>query len=343
MLRGMLPLAIIAIATAALGGESTLGSLKQAYEAEIQKIESAYDARLRKLLDTYGRSLDRAVPLLKRKGDPDAVLQALAEKQRFEQERTVPAEPNAELPRLMQDVQTSYLKAVGKADDEKSQAVAAVIPKYVAALDRLMKKLTVEEKLDLAMNARQEKERAEFILADVAAKLPKNTATSPASSPLSTSAQPEASPWRDITRTFSGGNRRHSGIVLKKSRTESRDSYAVPVEIEYVCMTDSTNIRLAYACRHLIFNWEVNRSALRIDGGPANGKHRPGAGEIPTGEFVTIRQVVEKDSMSVFVDDELRATWRADFSAVDSPIAVFSTHGATVTVKSVRIREAQGD
>jgi len=160
-------------------------------------------------------------------------------------------------------------------------------------------------------------------------------------SPRHSPARPLTRSWRDITHTFAGGDRTDAGIVLKEQRTTSRNSYSVPLEIEYVCKTDSTNIRLVYACRQLIFNWEVKPKELRIDGGPVNRQHRPGAGEVPVDEFVVIRQVVENDKMSVSVDDELRAIWHADFSAIDSPISVFSCLGATVTVKSVRVRETQ--
>jgi len=66
----------------------------------------------------------------------------------------------------MQDVQASYLKAVKKVDAEKAQAIAVLTPNYVAALERLMKTLTVEEKLDLALNVKEEIKRVEFVVAD---------------------------------------------------------------------------------------------------------------------------------------------------------------------------------
>jgi hypothetical protein len=161
-------LAILIVAALPLqAAEPTLDSLKQAYETEVQKIADAHDSNLSRLLDTYERSVGRAVQMLKKKGDPDTVLRALTEKRRFEQERTVPAEPNAELPRLMQDVQAFYLKAVGKADAEMSKAIADFVPKYIAALERLMKALTAQEKLDLALNVKEEKQRVEFMLADM--------------------------------------------------------------------------------------------------------------------------------------------------------------------------------
>ena len=54
-------------------------------------------------------------------------------------------------------------------------------------------------------------------------------------------------------------------------------------------------------------------------------------------EFVTIRQVVLADSMTVSVDGVQRAEWKADFAAVRAPIRLFAALGSTLTVESVRI------
>ncbi len=153
--------------------EPSLDSLKQTYEAEAQKIRDAREAKLSRLLDAYGRSLDKAVGLLKKKGDPDTVLQAIAEKRRFDNDRAVPTESDPKLPQLLQDTQASYLRAVGKVDAETAQAIAQLSPSYIAALERLMKALTAQEKLDLALNVKAEKERVEFVLADIETKTAK--------------------------------------------------------------------------------------------------------------------------------------------------------------------------
>jgi len=123
-----------------------------------------------------------------------------------------------------------------------------------------------------------------------------------------------------------------------KRSLETAKSFEVPIEIEYRVMTDSTNIRLVYACKQLIFNWEVKPRELRLDGGPANRQHRPGKGYVPPNTFLTIRQVVLDDRMQVYVDGTLRTSWQADFSGWRSPIGVFSCHGSTVTVESIRTR-----
>src|SRR5437899_3087796 len=78
------------------------------------------------------------------------------------------------------------------------------------------------------------------------------------------------------------------GKVLKGSdRMSTPVSYRPPVEITIVAKTDKTNLRMAYAADQVIFNWELDPAQLRIDGGPADGLHRPGYGRIPIKKYVT--------------------------------------------------------
>jgi hypothetical protein len=166
--------------------------------------------------------------------------------------------------------------------------------------------------------------------------------------PATTVTPASQNPFKDVTDTLSGGINIPDGIVVRTFRDQrspglvrikTKDFYAPPIEIEYVCKTNSTNIRLGYACDEIIFNWEVDRNSLRIDGGPAAGRHMEGVGRVPINKFVTIRQVVNKDNMSVFVDDELRGYWQANFSQVNQRIGVWSAMGSTVTVKSIRVKQ----
>jgi hypothetical protein len=115
-------------------------------------------------------------------------------------------------------------------------------------------------------------------------------------------------------------------------------SYRPPVEITVVAKTDSTNLRLAYAADQIIFNWEGNRWQLRVDGGPANGLHKDGAGHIPKGEYVTIKWVVTTTHQSIYVDGQLRYRHDGDYSQIDRPVAVFPANGSIVTVKSVTVK-----
>jgi len=161
----ILPVLLFASA-AGFAQEPTLDSLKQTYETEVQKIRDQHEVKLKGLLDAYGRSLDRAIELLRKKGDPDPVLVASAEKTRFLRDRTVPNPPADDLPRTLQTIQARYHDAVKAAEVDRGKGFVDLTKQYVQALDRLMRSLTNDNKLDLALNVKTEKERMEFVLAE---------------------------------------------------------------------------------------------------------------------------------------------------------------------------------
>ncbi len=124
-----------------------------------------------------------------------------------------------------------------------------------------------------------------------------------------------------------------NGVITTKA------TFKPPVEILIEAKTDSTNLRLGYAADQLIFNWEKDRNQLRIDGGPANGKHKFGAGLIPTKQYVTVRWLVTPKKQSVFVDGQLRFEHAGDYSQLDKPVSVYSSGDAEVTVKSIKVKQ----
>jgi len=166
-------LALTPILVNVQAAEPSLDSLKHTYETEVQKIRSDHDATVRKLLNAYGQALEQTIDVLKQQGDPDPVLKAAAEKDRFERDRTVPKPPGAALPQIVQDLQVKYHDAELRAEVEKGQSFVALTERYVAALDRLMRQYTTKNKLDLALNVKEEKKRTEFVLADVEQQLAK--------------------------------------------------------------------------------------------------------------------------------------------------------------------------
>ena len=127
-------------------------------------------------------------------------------------------------------------------------------------------------------------------------------------------------------------------VLRGNERLSTPQSYRPPVEITVVAKTDSTNLRLAYAADQIIFNWEVNQSELRVDGGPANGLHKPGAGRIPKGKYVTIKWIVTTKHQAIYVDDHLRYEHDGDYSHINWPVTVFPANGSMVTVKSIRVK-----
>jgi hypothetical protein len=129
------------------------------------------------------------------------------------------------------------------------------------------------------------------------------------------------------------------GIVLRDGdRLSTPESFKPPVEITIVAKTDSTNLRMAYAADQVIFNWEMDREQLRIDGGPANGLHKAGAGNIPMGTFVTIRWLVTPKHQAIYVNDELRFEHDGDYSHLNNCVSVFPAAGSQVAVKAIKVK-----
>jgi hypothetical protein len=133
------------------------------------------------------------------------------------------------------------------------------------------------------------------------------------------------------------GTKTKEGVVLTQGSLSSSKNFKPPVKITYIARTDSTNIRLGYAAKEIIFNWEINKNTLYVGGGPANGQNRPGKGAIPINEFVTIEQEVRPDKMIIRVDGKERASWDANFSNINEPVRIFTAQGAMMTVKDILV------
>jgi hypothetical protein len=128
-------------------------------------------------------------------------------------------------------------------------------------------------------------------------------------------------------------------IVLKgNQRFRSPQPLRPPLEITLVAKTDSTNLRMAYAADQVIFNWEINPTELRVDGGPGNGQHQPGAGHIPTNQYVTIKWLVTLTNQAIYVNKVLRFQHAGDYSQINRRVTVFPANGSTVTVKSLTVK-----
>lgn len=152
-------------------------------------------------------------------------------------------------------------------------------------------------------------------------------------------ASPQDVSWSSQTareETMTNAN----GVILEDSdKLASPDPFRPPVEITIVAKTDSTNLRIGYAADQVIFNWELNENQLRVDGGPADGRHATGAGRIPKDKYVTIKWVVTPEHQAIYVDDRLRFENCGNYSEIDSPISVFPANGSVVTVKSITVRQ----
>lgn len=151
-----------------------------------------------------------------------------------------------------------------------------------------------------------------------------------------------AEPTPDFVEQISAltSGRSGSPVKLKKGdAATTKATFTPPVEILIEAKTDSTDLRMSYAADQVIFNWERARNQLRVDGGPANGKHKNGAGSIPTHKYVAIRWVVTPKRQSISVDGQLRYEHSGDYSRIENPVSVFCAEGSEVTVKSIKVKQ----
>jgi hypothetical protein len=129
-------------------------------------------------------------------------------------------------------------------------------------------------------------------------------------------------------------------VVLEGAdKLTSPDSFRPPVEITIVAKTDSTNLRIGYAADQVIFNWEEDPDQLRVDGGPADGQHIEGVGQIPKNKYVTIKWLVTPRHQAIYVDDQLRFEHCGNYAELKRPVSVFPAAGSVVTVKSITVKQ----
>jgi hypothetical protein len=322
--------------------------LKTTYEQQSLALDQVYDAAISNAPLQYVQSLTVLEKKYVGAGNLDGVIAVRNERLRFEVDKALVEKDLVANPPDLAAAQTWLLDAPKRADMERMRGIGTLTRQYSDALERLKVQLTKSGQIQDALSVKAEIDRLVSSVPKPPTPPTLRTQHSPVTppSPPSDVRPPESKPatvvaeplMEDITAKLIGGTRGPEGIVLKEDRLTSRDAYTPPVEIEYVCKTDSTNIRLTYAGQ-LIFNWELNPSELKYGAGPVGRQNRPGAGLIPINKFVTIRKVVTHDNMSVFVDGAHRASWTGDFSKVNSPVGIHSALGSTVTVKSIRVRK----
>ncbi|MDP7023071.1 MAG: hypothetical protein QGH42_02310 [Kiritimatiellia bacterium] len=167
MKRKQFSIAAALLALASLAGGTSLDGLQSTYATQTARIEDDASSALAKLHAAYDRSLDSAIAALKKKGNPESVMAAIAENTRFSTEKTVPDPPDTELPQMVRDIQARYSKAVAAALMDQDKRLVALIQKYIGAIDRLMRKYTADGKMDLAMEVKAEKDRVAFTMANI--------------------------------------------------------------------------------------------------------------------------------------------------------------------------------
>ena len=154
---------------------------------------------------------------------------------------------------------------------------------------------------------------------------------------------PTAQPT-ELLRTMKANEkvRNDAGVLAlaKGGRIETLESFKTPVAFKVQLITDGKDMRFAYGADQIIFNWEMNANELRVDGGPANGRHKGGgAGRVPVNAWVTIDLIVQTDEMLIRVQGEERYRVKADFSKVNKPLTISAARGE-LRIKSLTVQPA---
>lgn len=135
------------------------------------------------------------------------------------------------------------------------------------------------------------------------------------------------------------GSRNADGTISIRGVSQFAETIpriVAPATLRIVLQSDGGDTRLAYAADQVIFNWDGRPDELRIDGGPANGQHKPGAGALPANEWVAIEWVVRLDEMIIYVNGKERGRARGDFTKIDKPLTIRAQRG-TVMIRSVAL------
>ena len=128
-------------------------------------------------------------------------------------------------------------------------------------------------------------------------------------------------------------------------------AYTVPLRIEAVAKTDSTNLRLHFSKGHIVFNWEASPGQMAcyepVYGHPFTVKEQ---GQVPEDTWVRVTWVIREDHMQVLVDDELRYAnkgetgdefHRINYRGLMGPVGIGPEWGSTVTVRSLSVGELE--
>ncbi len=288
-----------------------VSNLRNRYKAECAQIDVTEAATKTQFAAAYAKELARSRDIAQAKGDLDAVIQ-INNMITAANNGTVEAPPNTANAAL-RAAYTNYDRNMSAAQRPLSARRQQLDANHVRELTTLEQQYTRSGLIEAAKLARE----ARIEVANVIGGAKANNPIYGDSVVISNM----------------------TGAVLKiGDRLTSEKSFKPPVEVEWRIQTDG-DVRLAYACGELILNWGKPPHELRIDGGPADGQHKPNAGAAPTNRPISVKLNVQPAEMFLSVDGRERARWKADFSKVNQPVAIAAVADSTIKVEQVIVRK----
>jgi len=164
---------VVLPAVIALGADAQ-DTLRAKYEDALSDITAVYGGSVSNALSQYGRDIDLVMNALKKKGKLDAYLLARKEKSRFANDRTVPEATRDTAPEI-ERVRQRCRHALVEAEQKKDRSVKTLLGQYHRQLTLLVKRLMADDRIEDAISVKQEGDKVDFMLADLASKSIKQT------------------------------------------------------------------------------------------------------------------------------------------------------------------------
>ena len=130
---------------------------------------------------------------------------------------------------------------------------------------------------------------------------------------------------------------------------ETREQFTLPLKIDLVAKTDSTNMRIYYNEGEIILNWERDMQQLGINDVIAGYvPPQESGGYITENEYHDISWIIHESFMALVIDREIQF-YSEDYpyikylkkagERISSRVKIASAFGSTVTVKSLSVSE----
>ncbi len=166
-----------------------LKTYKDVYQKNSEEILKASQPKFTDLQKQYQISLDALKALAKNQGDLKKTMAAIAEIERFQKMKSLPATLDESALPEIKTLQSAYMKRYSELETEMTAKLGTLTTKYDQALDRLQKELVKAEKLTEATVIQEEREKAQATLKGYAEQMsalvgsPVTNETSVAASP----------------------------------------------------------------------------------------------------------------------------------------------------------------
>jgi formylglycine-generating enzyme required for sulfatase activity len=136
-----------------------LKSLKDVYDKKLEEIVFSHGPKVLELQDQYAKALGTIRPKVRTDGNLDKTKALMAEIERYQKDKTIPASPAENEIAEIRSLQVTYVRQFADLELDKARKIITLATQYDAALDRLQKDLTRTDKIDEATAVQSERNK----------------------------------------------------------------------------------------------------------------------------------------------------------------------------------------